>query len=391
MRRIGLTCFIVSVLVGLGSTIVAADKTQKKRIAVGDFKTDGTQGRAGQGHPSNYGDALAASLRTRLVETEAFSVLSREQINKVMREHDMVMGGLADASNAKVLGQFLQADLLMGGDLLCHPTTVEFNVNLIDIETTEIVWAHNYNMKDLSKINRMLKDIAKLVADYAKKGKIGKSAGVTEDLMLIDSKVLHAATQMVIADISRSLPTASAQIEEVNAYGDTIKVKISGAAKKVWPGMRMKVVRDNEDIGLIFLKKIGSGLVEAGTTEDVSSFEEGDQATTEDYKPKVAIGFVSDKDEDNEKLVELFKKNMLKEMSESDKIEPADGEEVENTLDKMGETTNKKELEKLYRKGVDLIITGRFLGGNGDRRIDFEVLSAYDGKRVMKLSGDTRL
>ena len=167
MRRIGLTCFIVSVLVGLGSTIVAADKTQKKRIAVGDFKTDGTQGRACQGHPSNYGDALAANLRTRLVETKAFSVLSREQINKVMREHDMVMGGLADA----------------------------------------------------------------------KKGKIGKSAGVTEDLMLIDSKVLHAATQMVIADISRSLPTASAQIEEVNAYGDTIKVKISGAVKKASPGL----------------------------------------------------------------------------------------------------------------------------------------------------------
>jgi curli biogenesis system outer membrane secretion channel CsgG len=390
MKRIGLTCLIVSMIV-LTGTIAAADKAQKKRIAVGDFTTNWTHGRACQGHASNYGETLAASLRTRLAETGAFVVLSREQINKLMREHDMVMGGLADASSAKVLGQFLQANLLVGGDLLCHPTMVEFNVNLIDIETTEIVWAHNYTMKDLSKINRMLKDIAKLTADYAKTGTIGKSAGDTEDLMLIDSKTLHAATQMIIANIARSLPVASARIEEVNTYADTIKVNISGAVKKVWPGMRMKVVRDNEDIGWIFLKKTGSGLVEAGTTEDVSSFEEGDQATTEDYKPKVAIGFISDKDEDNEKLVEMFKKNMLKEMSESDKLEPAYEQEVENILDKMGETGNTKDLEKLYQKGVDLIVTGRFLGGNGDRRIDFEVLSTYDGKRVMKLSGDTHL
>ncbi len=391
MKRIGLICLLVSMIVGLGSAISAADRNQKKRIAVGDFRTDGTQARACQGYASNHGDALAASLRTRLVETGAFSVLSREQINKVMREHDMAMSGLADASSAKILGQFLQADLLMGGDLLCHPGTVEFNVNLIDIETTEIVWAHNYNMKDLSKINRMLKDIANLMADYAKTGNIGKSAGTTEDLMLVDSKVLHAATQMIIADISRSIPAASARIEEVNAYGKSITVKISGAAKKVWPGMRMKVVRDGEDVGWIFLKNTGSGIVEAGTIEDLSVFEEGDRATTEDYKPKVAIGDIADKDEDNEKLVEMFKNNLLKELSESDKLEPAFGRDVEDIIDTMGENTDKKELEKLYQKGVDLVITGRFLGGNGDRRIDFEVLSAYDGKRVMKLSGDTRL
>jgi hypothetical protein len=78
-------------------------------------------------------------------------------------------------------------------------------------------------------------------------------------------------------------------------------------------------------------------------------------------------------------------------MSESDKLEPVSDRDVEDIIDNLGENTDKKELEKLYRKGVDLVITGRFLGGNGDRRIDFEVLSAYDGKRVMKLSGDTRL
>jgi curli biogenesis system outer membrane secretion channel CsgG len=391
MRRIGLTCLIIIMIVGVTSAIAAADKNSKKRIAVGDFKTDWARGQACQGHASNYGETLAASLRTRLAETGAFSVLSREQMQKLMREHDLAMTGLADASNAKVLGQFLQADLLLSGDLLCNPKTVEFNVNLIDVETTEIVWAHNYNMKDLNKINRMLKDIAKLAADYAKTGKVAKSAGDTEDLMLIDSKILHTATQMVIADISRSIPKASARIEEVNAYGETIKVKITGAANKVWPGLRMKVVRSDEDVGWIFLKKTGPGTVEAGSDDDISSFEEGDHATTQDYKPKVAIGFISDKDEDNEKLVEMFKKNLVKEMSESDKLDPVDDQEVEKILDKMGETINKKELEKLYKKGVDLIITGRFLGGNGDRRIDFEVLSAYDGKRVMKLSGDTRL
>ncbi|MFC1655092.1 hypothetical protein ACFL2F_04730, partial [Myxococcota bacterium] len=98
-----------------------------------------------------------------------------------------------------------------------------------------------------------------------------------------------------------------------------------------------------------------------------------------------------DEDEENEKMVDMFRDGLLKEMSEADRIEPVDDGKVEKIITRMGSKTKKKSLEKLFKKGVDLLITGRFSGEAGNRRIDFEVLSTFDGKRVTKIKYDSRL
>jgi hypothetical protein len=90
-------------------------------------------------------------------------------------------------------------------------------------------------------------------------------------------------------------------------------------------------------------------------------------------------------------MVDLFREGLLKEMSEADRLEPADDRSVEKLIQKMGKKSGKKDLEKLFKKGVDLLVTGRFSGEAGNRRIDFEVLSTYDGKRVTKIKYDSRL
>jgi hypothetical protein len=223
---------------------------------------------------------------------------------------------------------------------------------------------------------------------YAKTGAIGDSAGKTEEMMMIDSRALRDASETIIAILERTVPRVRAEVEEVNTYAETIKVKVRGRG---WAGMKLKVVRDDEEIGWLFLKKKGSGSMEAGTLDDMSSFEEGDIGSSEEFTPKVAVGFIEDEDEDNEKMVEMFKDGLLKEMSEADKIEPVDDSKVDKILQKMGDKTRKKYLEKLFKKGVDLLIVGRFSGESGNRRIDFEVLSTFDGKRVTKIKYNSRL
>jgi hypothetical protein len=391
MRKIVQIGLIAGLVLGMAAGSLAADK---KKIVVGDFFTKGGGEQSCRGWPSNYGETAAASMRSRLAETGAFTVVSRDQMKKILKEHEMAMTGLSDPTNAKMLGQFLQADLVMGGDFLCHPTSFEFNVNLVSVETAEIVWSKVYEMKDVEKMSRVLKDMSKLMADYAKTGSMGKSAGKSEDLAMLDSKALHDASRAIIGIIQNSVPKVTARIEDVNAYaeeGGGLKVKLSSGGNNVWPGFKLQVKRGDEEVGWLFLKKKGTGTVEAGTDGEISSFEQGDKATSEDFKPKVAIGFIEDEDESNDKMIDMFKEGLLKEMSEADRLQPAEESDVGKIIDKMGQKTSKKDLEKLFKKGVDLLITGRFSGANGNRRIDFEALGTYDGKRVVKINYDSRL
>jgi curli biogenesis system outer membrane secretion channel CsgG len=382
-RKIGLSVLVFALTLGLATLAQA----EKKKIVVGDPKTKWAKSSACRGYEPTYADTIARSLRSKIVQTGAYRVVSREQMKKVLREHEMSMTGLSDPTTAKMLGGFIQADLVMATEVLCHPNHVEFIVSMVDVETAEIVFSKAYEMRNLKKTSKAMKDIVKILKKYAKTGEIG-DAGKSEAMMMIDSKALHDASETIIARIEHEIPTIRAEVKDVNVYADTIKVRVRGRG---WAGMKLKVVRDDEEIGWLYLKKKGSGEIEAGTTGEMSSFEEGDVGTSEDFHPKVAVGYIEDEDEENEKMVDMFREGLLKEMSAADRLEPAADRKIEKIIARMGNKTKKKYLEKLFKKGVDLLIVGRFSGEAGNRRIDFEVLSTFSGKRVTKIKYDSRL
>jgi len=385
MKKAAFGLLLAAVAFVFGTGALAAEK---KRIVVGDPQTKWASGGACRGHAPSYADTIARSLRSRIIESGAFRVVSREQLKKILKEHEMAMTGLADASQAKAVGRLLQADLVMTTEVLCNPTSVEFIVQLIDVETGEFVWSKTYEMANLRKVSRALKDIAKLLAKYARTGAIGESAGKSEKMMMINSKALHDAAEVIIATIQRAVPRVRATVEEVNTYAGTVKVKLRGRG---YAGLGLQVKRDDEEVGWLYLKKKGRGLLEAVTRDDISSFEEGDEASSEEFQPKVAIGFIEDEDEDDEDMVEMFRKGLLEEMSESDGLEPVDDSKVDRLLQRMGSRVRKNTLAKLFQAGVDLLIMGRFSGERGNRRIDFDVLSTVDGKKITRIKYDSRL
>jgi TolB-like protein len=369
----------------LGLTAFAQTHDEKKTIAVGQPKTRWNRSSACRGYAPSYADTIADSLRSRLVETGAYNVVSRDQMEKLLKEHEMSMQGLMDPNQAKALGQFLQADYLMGVKLLCHPKHVEMNVNLVDVETTQIVWAKTYEMRNLTKVRRAMNDMAKLMKKFARDGSMGVSTG---PFNLVDSKAFHDATKYIVERIRHTIPQASGTIEEVNVYGEELKVKIRHSGYKPWAGLKLKVTRNEEELGWVFLKKKGRGILEAGTWDDMSSFEEGDRLSSEDFEPNVAIGYIEDVDEGQDELVDAFRQRMLEIMEQADGIEAADGRKINRVLQRMGKRVRKKDLAKLHKAGVDLLVVGRFLGENQNRRLDFEVLSTFDGKEVIAIKRD---
>ncbi len=87
----------------------------------------------------------------------------------------------------------------------------------------------------------------------------------------------------------------------------------------------------------------------------------------------------------------MFRKGLVEELDKAEKVEAADDSGVDRIVSRLGSKPQKKDLAKLFEKGVDLLITGRFSGARGNRRIDFDVLSTFDGKRVTQVKYDSRL
>ncbi|MBN2493519.1 MAG: hypothetical protein JXR96_02915 [Deltaproteobacteria bacterium] len=365
-----------------------ASADEKKVIAVGEVKAIGCS--SSHYYSQQAADAIAANLRTRIAETRAFKVVSRSQMRKILREHKMEMVGLVESENIKELGKFLQADFIMGIEITCTDR-VAFNVNLWDVETAESAWAKAYEMRSFKKTSVAIKDIAKMLKDYGKSGKWPSSGhGKTEVLAMLDSKAFHDSAEYIIAEIRRSIPRVSGTIADVNAYDEAnpVKLKLGYGAKDAWPGLKLKVTRDDQELGWVYLNDKGGREVKASTHDEVSAFEQGDKVSSEDFEPKIAIGTIEDEVEDNQDLIDLFRERMLKEFAEADGVEPAEGAKIDKILSRMGKSTKKKDLAKLHAAGVDLLIVGRFSGDSGQRRLDFEVLNTVNGRRVIKVKRD---
>ncbi|MBW2702494.1 MAG: hypothetical protein JRF33_16865 [Deltaproteobacteria bacterium] len=384
MKKIGLLGLTLAI--GL-SFAFQARADDKKVIAIGEAKTINCGGN--RYFRDQRAAAVASNLRSRIAATRVFTVVSRTVMGKILQEHKMVMVGLADSATVKELGQLLQADYLLGLEVTCMDT-ITFNVNLWDVETGATSFTKVYEMKDGKKVSRAVKDIAKVIKDFGKSGRWPGGPGKSETMMMIDSKAFHDSAEYIIRQIRHQVPKFQAKVEEVNAYSDTITLKVSYGARKAWPGLKLKVERDGEEIGWMYLKEKPKGKrsVKAGTTGEISAFEEGDVASCVDWEPVIAIGHIDDEDLDNEDLVDMFREEMNKEFEQADGVAPAEGKKIDRILQRMGTKTKKKDLAKLHKAGVDLLIVGRFSGETGKRRVDFDVLNTVDGKRVIKIKRD---
>ena len=80
-RKIGLSVLVIALTLGLAGFAQA----EKKKIVVGDPKTKWARSSACRGYEPTYADTIARSLRSKIVQTGLYRVVSREQLKKVLR------------------------------------------------------------------------------------------------------------------------------------------------------------------------------------------------------------------------------------------------------------------------------------------------------------------
>jgi len=102
------------------------------------------------------GKVFSEVLTTAFVNSEAFKIIEREQIEKVVKELQLTQSGIIDTSSAKQIGKMVGADAILTGSVIKIGDDLRVDARIIDVESGIILTAEKTMGKaDLKSIGTM--------------------------------------------------------------------------------------------------------------------------------------------------------------------------------------------------------------------------------------------
>jgi TolB-like protein len=159
------TCLIVLAL--LAAAAPAGAKGPKRTLVFGKAKTRWASSRACRGYAPSYADTVARSLRTRLAETGAFRIVDLAALEALGRKPGAEL--ITDLEAAK---KIRGADYLVKVEILCHPETVELGVQLVEVSSSDVVWAKAQHMESVDSVEKALGNVVGMIVRFARTLKV---------------------------------------------------------------------------------------------------------------------------------------------------------------------------------------------------------------------------
>ena len=121
----------------------------------------------------NFGKIFTEVLTTSFVKSEAFKIIEREQLQKILKEFELTQSGIIDTSNAKQIGKMVGADAIVIGSVTKIGNDMRLDARIIDVESGIILTAEKSEGEtDIKSIGIMAESIvAKLVNRFYKEKK----------------------------------------------------------------------------------------------------------------------------------------------------------------------------------------------------------------------------
>ena len=113
-----------------GEIVVYENIEQKPRMACLEF-------RKGTDDAGAYITTVQEMFCTGFVESKRFSIIEREQIEKILKEKQFAQTGDVDAETARELGKILGVDYLLIGSMSKLGETFELDARLVEVDTGE--------------------------------------------------------------------------------------------------------------------------------------------------------------------------------------------------------------------------------------------------------------
>jgi len=99
---------------------------EKMRLAIMDFKADGVT--------KEEARRITELIRTEIINTGKFTVIERDQIDKILQEQGFQMTGCTDEGCAVQIGKLASANKIMIGTVMLVSGTTVINGRIVDVE-----------------------------------------------------------------------------------------------------------------------------------------------------------------------------------------------------------------------------------------------------------------
>jgi TolB-like protein len=136
-----------------------AQQKGKVRLAVLDFTLTG---QAAKDSPDLH-TIVQEWLISFLVETRAFEVVERQELEKVLQEQSLGQTGILNEETAAQAGEILGVNVLITGKLISFEDTLEVNVRMIDAANGSILGVANVSTEDEDELRAKVKDLAEII------------------------------------------------------------------------------------------------------------------------------------------------------------------------------------------------------------------------------------
>lgn len=126
-------------------------RDQKIKIGIVEFQSLNEEAKK-----DILGKVFSEVLTTSFVNSEAFKIIEREQIEKVVQELQLTQSGIIDTSSAKQIGKMVGADAILTGSVIKFGNDLRVDARIIDVESGIILTAEKTMGKsDLKSIGTM--------------------------------------------------------------------------------------------------------------------------------------------------------------------------------------------------------------------------------------------
>ncbi len=128
---------------------------KKISIAVIEFKTLNKEAQK-----ISLGNLVSETFTSSLVNSSAFKIIERDQLDKVIKEMEMNQTGFIETTDAVEIGKMLHADAIITGSVALLANEIQLNARIIDIESAYVISAETKTTQyTLQNINILVNEI----------------------------------------------------------------------------------------------------------------------------------------------------------------------------------------------------------------------------------------
>jgi TolB-like protein len=334
---------------------------------------------------------------TQLVKTRKLRVIQASMVQRMLRRRGLRWTGTVDPQILKAAGQWLKADYVLAGKLRWGGDAFILSAHVMNVRTLETTMAEDVDFRNARKMRVAVRVAAKKIAGSISGTGTGTGSSKSALFLNVDPRAFYDTSDACIramrAIVSRFRFTGT--VDSSDEETKTIRVK--GYAGHLRPGTPLDLfstsgIDEPVKVTTAYMtRKIAGGFEARYRMAAADGIELGAKVTNSTHRWSVAVGKIEDEAEDNDKLVRRFRSALLEKMSEGTRFQQVEGGSTDWLAKLSNRRTRFKAFRRLFNRGIDLVLEGKFYGSAGARRAHFKIYSTLTGKLLGEPRFETSL